>query len=342
MSAEIVGIEIAGSATRFTFTAGDTPLAGRGHERFPRPVTPDEAVTVIAGALAHAHALRGGFQNPPSREMLLQEHSPRPPIPVALGVALADAVVDAGRGIVRRLRYAPGWDGFPLAERLAERTRATVRLASATNAAAVAEARAGAGQGRESMLYVALGRTITSSFVVGGRYLAGAHDTEGQLGHVLVRPDGPRCACGAYGHLDPLASAQSLVRNLIGRASDSDESTAAMLRVSGGRAEAITAPQVVQLADEGDPAARVVLDEALDALAVALANLVAALDPAAIVIGGPLAAAGEGFFGPLAARLDALCRPFAAAPELLPGTMGPMAALGARLLATDAAGGMLQ
>jgi len=324
-----VGIEIAESATRFTLTLGDTAQSRRWHTRLASPATPAQAVDTIAALVDRAKQEGRETADVPATIADMQ---------LAVGVALADAVVDARHGIVRRLRYAPGWDNFPLAERLAERTGASVRLASATNAAAVAEAHAGAGKGRASILYVALGRAITSSFVGGGRYLAGAHGAEGQLGHWLVRPDGTRCACGARGHLEPIASAQSLVRNLIGRASDSDESTAAMLRVTGGRAEAMSAAQVVRLAEEGDPAARAVLDEALGALAHALANLVAVLDPAIIVIGGTLAAAGDGFFDPLAARLDALCRPFVAAPDLLPGALEPMAALlGARLIAADAA-----
>jgi glucokinase len=326
------GIEIAESATRFTLTSGDTPQSRRWCTRLDAPASPSQAVDAIASLLDRARQ-----EYRPDAAAQATPSSMR----FALGVALADAEVDAGHGIVRTLRRAPGWENIPFAERLAERTGATVRLASATNAAAVAEARIGAGQGLDPVLYILLVRTITSSLVVGGRYLAGADGGAGQLGHWLVRSDGPRCACGAYGHLDPIASAQSLVRNLIGRASDSDESTAAMLRVTGGRAEAMTAAQVALLASEGDPAARAVLDDALDTLASALANLVAALAPAAIIIGGPLAAAGEGFFAPLIARLDALCRSFSRVPDLHPGALEPMAAaLGARLLSSDA--GVLQ
>jgi glucokinase len=110
-----------------------------------------------------------------------------------------------------------------------------------------------------------------------------------------------------------------------------------MLRVTGGRAEALTAPQVVALAAAGDPAARAVLDEALDALALALANLVAVLDPALIVIGGPLAQAGEAFLAPLRARLEELCRAFGFVPDLRAGALDPGAALlGAWLLAREA------
>ena len=132
------------------------------------------------------------------------------------------------------------------------------------------------------------------------------------------------------GHLDPIASAQSLTRTMIGRASDDDASHAAMLRISGRRAEAMTAPQVVELAATGDPAAVSVLDDALDPLAVALANLVAVLDPGVIVIGGPLADAGDRFYAPLRERVATLSAPYrlgAEPPPIVAGALEPFAAL---------------
>lgn len=322
------GVEVTDRATHLTLVLGETSQARRWHTRLAAPPTPHQAVDEVAELLERALRDVG------------DEHAPPTQRPVAIGVALEDAKVDPHSGIVRRLRLAPGWEDVPLADLLGKSIGASVHLATNTNAAAVAEARIGAGLGLDPLLYVSINRTITASLVVGGRYYASTRGEAGQLGHVLVRPGGPRCPCGAYGHLDPIASAQSLARNLIGRAADSDESTAAMLRASGGRAEAISVLQVVQLAQKGDPAARVVLDEALDALAVALANQIAMLAPAAIVIGGPLAAASDGFFAPLAARLAALRGPAANLLELRPAALGSVAALlGARLLATG--GGML-
>jgi glucokinase len=331
---QAAGVEITERATRFTLTFDAAPHSRRWHTHVARSATPSQAAEIVAALLDRG--LREEREEPESHDPGMRaatgESNP------AMGVALADATVDATNGIIRGLRYAPGWENAPLARLLAERTGAAIRLASATNAAAVAEVLLGAGRDGDPLLYVLIARSITSSLVVGGRYLAGASGEEGQLGHWLVRPDGPRCPCGAYGHLDPIASAQSLVRNLIGRAADSDGSTAAMLRVSGGRAEAMAAAQVVQLATEGDPAARAVLDDALDALAAALANLVAVLAPAAIVIGGPLASAGDGFFGPLRARLVALRGSITPTPALRPGLLGPLAPLlGACLLASDTA-----
>src|SRR5262249_23058370 len=190
------------------------------------------------------------------------------------------------------------------------------------------------------MLYVHGGRDVSSAVVHLGGLIHGAHGAEGMLAHLAVRPEGPRCSCGLHGHLEPLASAQSIVRRMIGRASDSDESAAAMQRITGGRAEALTVAQVVRLAAEGDLAASSIVAEAIDALATGLANAVALLDPTVIVVGGPLVEAGEAFLAALGARVAELCAPFTPAPTLVWGSLEPGAALlGARLLAEHALAG---
>lgn len=317
-----IGIELGEHAMRLTATMAADPRAQRWQVRLASPATPEEAVGAIDGLVERLLRESG----------VALEHAP----PVAIGVCLWDGA-DAARGVVRRMRYVAGWDGFPLAERLAHHWGGPVRLAAAPDAAALAEAHVGAGRAYRGILYVLLARSVWSAHVVDGRLIPGAHGMAGQLAHWHVRADGPRCSCGAYGHLEPLASAQALVRNMIGRAAASDESTAAMLGISGGRAEAMSARAVVQLAGEGEAAAAAVVDDALDALAPALANLIAALDPDAIAIGGALAEAGEAFFAPLTARVGALCESFTQPPPIVPGVLEPYApVIGARLLVEDA------
>ena len=122
---------------------------------------------------------------------------------------------------------------------------------------------------------------------------------------------------------------------MIGRASDSYESTAAMLRISGGRAEAMSATQVVELAAMGDVAAQSVIEVATNALAGALAALNLTLDPGSIVIGGPLALAQDYFFQMLNERLRARSIGVSSPPQVVPGTLEPNAALtGAGILAS--------
>ena len=326
MAEGVVGVEIADSGMRLVAALDTERGARRWSTRLPAPPTAREALThvhaLIARALAESGTAAGGAGRP---------H-------VAVGVALAGRV-DAAHGTVRDVPLASGWQDFPLAAALTERWGGPVAAQTTTQAAALAEARLGAGRGHGDLLYLVLGRSITASFVLRGRVYYGAHGQTGDLAHWRVRADGPRCSCGARGHLEPIASAQSLVRNTIGRAVDRPESNAAMLAISGGRAEAMTAEQVVRLAAEGDPVAGAVVAEALDALAPALANLVAALDPDAIVLGGPLAAAGGAFLDPLSARLEAQRRgrPFASAPSLLAGELEPAAALIGAVLSAELA-----
>lgn len=322
-----IGVEIAEGGMRMAATRADEATAGRRWRRqLSAPPSLNEALAALDTLIGQAL----GNQAEPAAQ------------PAAIGVALWDEV-DPARGVVRGMRHAPNplaWVDFPLAARLADHWRAPVRLQSAVAAAGLAEATlgAGAGQGYRVALYLHSGRTIGSALVAGGAIIPDATGRAGMLGHWLVAPEGPRCACGLRGHLDPLASAQSIVRATIGLASGSDESTAAMLRVSGGRAEAMTVKQVTQLAREGDPAARAVLERAWDALALALANLVAALDPDVIILGGAPAEAGEAFCAPLRERLAALCGAWRPTPVLLPGKLEARTAalVGAGLLAQRA------
>jgi glucokinase len=315
-----IGVELADSGMRLV--AALEPARGARHwsARLPEPPAPAEAVAHIHDLIARALAESGLAAEPP----------------LAVGVALAGRV-DARRGAVRALPLAAGWERFPLAAALAERWGGPVRLHTTTQAAALAEALVGAGREHASICYLALGRTVTAALVADGAVHTGAHDAAGDVGHWLARADGPRCSCGHYGHLEPIASAQSLVRTMIGRAVDHPASEAAMLAISGGRAEAMTAGQVAALAAQGDPVAAGVIGAAIEALAGALVNIAALWDPDAIVLGGPLAGAEEGFLVPLRERFATLRHPFET-PPLLSAALEPHAALaGAVLAAREAA-----
>jgi glucokinase len=307
-----IGIEIAQSVTRVTVIAAPDASGAdrRWHARFTAPPTPGELVAELGRLAAR---VRTDLSWPDGDVQ-------------AVGVALW-AAVDAERGIVLDKRLGPGWPGFPLAARLGEALGAPVHLETATAAAALAEWRQGAGQGSRMLLYVHNGRAITSAVVADGALVRGAAGAGGMFGHMRIAPDGPRCSCGGRGHLDPVASAQALVRTMIGRAADSDASTAAMLAISGGRAEAMMAGQVVTLAARGDAIAAGIVEEAVAALALALANAAAVIGPDCIVIGGPLVEAGEAFFAPLNARFAALVETHQTPALIVPGTLEPRAAL---------------
>ncbi|HCP75011.1 MAG TPA: hypothetical protein DIU08_10245, partial [Ktedonobacter sp.] len=212
-----------------------------------------------------------------------------------VGVAVG-GLVDASRGVVRTLRHAHGWDNFPLQDYLVERLDVPCIIDNNANAAALAEVESGAasssgGEGgnrkaERVVLYVGLGRGIGGGLVVNGKIYQGITCTAGEIGHMQVKENGPKCSCGGYGHLEAIASTQAISRTMIGLSVEYPETEAAIRRLTGARAERITAEQVFQLSAAGDPIAQHVVEDVHTYLGTALANIVFLMNPGMIILGG--------------------------------------------------------
>lgn len=178
---------------------------------------------------------------------------------------------------------------FPLAARLAASVGAPVQLVGDAVAGAVAEFATGAAAGQQDGVYITVSTGIGIGIVVRGRLLTGRDDQAGELGHipVVTGPDALPCTCGQVGCLEAYASGRALAV----RAGSTG-------RPPGQR----TARDVVALARSGDPATSVLLAEALELLAAAVAGVVRLLAPRAVVLGGGLLLAG-GLLSPLRERV---------------------------------------
>jgi glucokinase len=163
-----------------------------------------------------------------------------------------------------------------------------------------------------------IGTGIAAAYVRDGRTDGGAHGASGEIGHVVVRPDGPECACGQRGCLETIASASAVGRRY-----------AALIGTPA------TAGDVVARAAAGDPVASGLWADTVDALADGLRIGVTLYDPDVIVLGGGLAEAGDALFTPLAAALESRLT-FQTMPALVPAALGDEAGcLGAALLARN-------
>ena len=218
-----------------------------------------------------------------------------------------------------------GWRDLPLrrllGERLARGTGTTmpVALGHDVRSGGLAEGRLGAGRGVDRFLFIALGTGIAGAIGIGGRIEAGAHGYGGEIGHVVVRPGGPACGCGAHGCLETLASASAVSRAWAEATGDPAADAAAC-------AEAV---------DAGDERALAVWRLAVDALADGIVLAQSLLDPSTVIVGGGLAEAGDTLFTPLRAAITerlTFQMPPAVVPAMLKDTA---AALGAGLLAWD-------
>lgn len=237
---------------------------------------------------------------------------------VAAGVAVP-GIVDTERGIAV---YAAnlGWRDLPLRDLLGERLGSIpVALGHDVRTGGLAEGRSGAGRGADRFLFVALGTGIAGAIGIDGVIEAGAHGSAGEIGHVVVRPDGPECGCGQRGCLETLASASAVTRAWAAACGDPAQDAADCARA----------------VDAGDPTALRVWADAVDALAAGLVTAITLLDPRTLIIGGGLAEAGETLFTPLRAAVEERIT-FQTLPHIVPATLGDTAGcLGAGLLAWD-------
>nr|WP_221634169.1 ROK family protein [Nocardioides luti] len=255
-----------------------------------------------------------------------------------VGIAAAGFVDRAGE----RVMFAPHlpWRGEDVRARLSTRWRTLVALDNDANCAARAEHAHGAARGIDDAVVLTLGTGIGGALLLGGRVHRGRNGMAGEFGHMQVVPEGQPCQCGGRGCWEQYSSGNALVRyarDRIGR-----EPTV-LEEACGGNPEQITGPMVTAAAEDGDLVARQAFASVGDWLGVGVANLVAALDPDCVVVGGGVSAAGDRLLEP--AR-HALLRSLVGAadrevPPLLLATLGPEAGVvgAADLARAEAASG---
>lgn len=199
--------------------------------------------------------------------------------------------------------------------------------------AAVAEWRIGAARTLDDFVMVTLGTGIGGGIVAGGRLVRGANGFCGEIGHMVVDPDGPPCPCGGHGCWERFASGSGL--GWLGRRAVADGRMARAVELAGGDASKVRGEEVRAAALEGDHDALGVVDEFAKWVALGLVNITNLIDPKAFVLGGGLAASPELYLPPVQRWFGRLLysphlRPH---PELRFAELGPQAgAVGAALL----------
>ena len=180
-----------------------------------------------------------------------------------------------------------GWRDVPFRELVVERSGLPVGFGHDVRAGGLAERTLGAARGTDDVLFLPIGTGISGAMYVAGALIENKY--AGEIGHIDVGSGEP-CACGAHWCLETVASGASIAKRYN--------------RATGGSAAG--AHEVVKLMAAGDHAAATVWDEAIDALARALATYTSLLAPELIVIGGGLSGAGEVLLEPLRRRLREL------------------------------------
>lgn len=198
-----------------------------------------------------------------------------------IGVA-TPGPLDAARGTVIDPPKLHAWHRVPLRDALAEETGFRVTLEKDTTAAAVAELWTGAAPTDGSFLFVYLGIGIGTALVLDGEVVHGSSRNVGEVGHIIVDPDGPLCGCGQRGCVEVVCTPQAIVERAesAGVFADDRESSDA-----GSVDDRFT--ELCARVAAGDADAAEVLDQAVRHLSVLISGLTNMLDVDRVVLGGP-------------------------------------------------------
>jgi predicted NBD/HSP70 family sugar kinase len=229
--------------------------------------------------------------------------------------------IDQADGVIGSSAILPGWVGVAAAEEMRGRLDVPVIVDNDANLGALAELTHGAGRGATDLVYLKLSSGIGAGLILGGRLYRGWGGMAGELGHVLVDPEGAVCRCGNRGCLETAASTGALID---------------MLRRSHGE---LTVGEMLALAHDGDLGCRRVIADAGRVVGSAAAFMFNVLNPQRLVVGGDLAAAGDLLLDGVRSSVRLAALPAAAdAARVVAGVLGERAqVLGALALAVGEA-----
>ncbi len=219
----------------------------------------------------------------------------------AVGIGVPGPL-DYKRGLLRFAPNIPLSTNIPVRERLEAWLDVPVVVGNDADVAALGEHRFGAGRGVASMIYITISTGVGGGMIFDHRLFTGGNGMGGEIGHMVVDAQGPRCRCGNYGCLEVLASGTAIARHARERLAAGEPSL--LVEMVGGDLDRITAREVSLAAQQGDPLARAVFELVGGYLGAAIVSLMYMLNPSLFVLGGSVTRAGELIFGPIRAAVE--------------------------------------
>ena len=236
---------------------------------------------------------------------LIKETLAQAPSPV-IGVGIAaPGPLDPKDGVIINSPNLK-WHNVPLKRMLEDALGLDVTVDNDSQMTAFGERWMGAGRGADHLALLTLGTGVGGGVIFNGRIYHGESGSAGHIGHYILNPDGPPCACGARGCLEALASGPNIVR----RAREAIESgrTTSLVETVDGDLDNLTSLMIFQAAQQGDALAIETFRDTGRYIGQALASLLPILDPKLVIISGQVALAGDLILEPARQRLAELIR----------------------------------
>jgi glucokinase len=310
------GVDLGGTKIQTVVVDGRSKVLGQSRVPTPSDAGPSAVVRTIAQAVGAA-----------AEEAGLATDSL-----VGVGVG-APGGIDPDKGLLISPPNLAGFDGdFPLGPELEQQLGTRVFLGNDVSVATDAEFRLGAGKPYNSILGVFWGTGVGGGLVLDGKQWVG-RGSAGEIGHVVVHPNGDKCGCGRKGCMEAYAGRGNMEAKARHRQKKGEKTRLFEIMEKRGRDRLTSGIWARALAHE-DKMAVELIDAAVEALGIGVASCVNVLDPEAVIIGGGL---GTRLGEPYAKRITDAMMPHLFVDENPPAikvaTLGDLGgAMGAALL----------
>lgn len=176
------------------------------------------------------------------------------------------------------------WKNIPLKDRLEAHFKKPVKIDNDVNTGTLGELVYGAGKGVKHMIGLFVGTGLGGGVIIDGKLLHGFNQNGGELGHTIINPKGPRCACGVRGHLEAYASKGGIEKAIrLAMAKGQRSILAKKLKNNKGP---LKSSKIVQAYDSGDLVVRKAVNRSARYLGLGLSSFLNIFNPEVVVLGG--------------------------------------------------------
>ena len=274
-----LGVDVGGTKVQASLVRESGEIVGRERRPTPRKGGPERVVAALEKAM----------------DDIVQKGGISPSDLTAIGIAVP-GVVDTDRGIVVVTPNMP-LTGVALGALLEARFKAPIVIGNDGNFGALGESWLGSARRARSAMYICVGTGIGSGLVQRGKLWRGDRESAGEIGHMIVQLDGPKCGCGNCGCFEALASRTAIERDI--RQAIAAGRPSVLVELAGGDLSVIRSGMIRKALDGEDELVTGVMRRAAEVLGYACVNVRHLIDPEAIVLGGGVVEACSDFIMPI-------------------------------------------
>ena len=208
-----------------------------------------------------------------------------------LGLALS-GVIDDETGGCKYFKNRKSWEGIPLKSIIESTFSLPCVIDDSSRMAAVAEREYGNCRDIDNFVVISIGVGLSAGIFIDGRLFRGSSGFGGEIGHMVIKENGPRCVCGNYGCLESLVSGYAIEGEMRDALKNNVISNLSII-------ETATAKDIVEQAEIGDKLAYSIINNAAKHLGVGIASVINIFNPQIVILAGGISKAGEMLLEPI-------------------------------------------